>query len=72
MRWALFVTIGLYALGLLHSCLGFYRKRQIFVSLALAMVVAGFVFHTIFLASLGIQRHHFPICPSRSHFLPGR
>jgi cytochrome c-type biogenesis protein CcsB len=48
-------------LGLLHSLFGFFSKRQIFVRLALGMVGAGFLAHSIFLLSLGVQRHHFPI-----------
>jgi cytochrome c-type biogenesis protein CcsB len=61
MGWILSVTIALYSLGLLHSIFGFYQKRQIFVKIALGMVACGFVSHTLFLAWLGIARHHFPI-----------
>jgi cytochrome c-type biogenesis protein CcsB len=61
MGWLLSVTIALYLLGLLHSIFGFYQKRQIFVKIALAMVACGFVCHTLFLVSLGIERWHFPI-----------
>jgi cytochrome c-type biogenesis protein CcsB len=55
------ITIALYILGLLHSIFGFYQKRQIFVKIALGMVVSGFVCHTIFLVWLGVERRHFPI-----------
>ncbi|MBP1601028.1 MAG: ResC/HemX-like cytochrome c biosis rane protein [Acidobacteria bacterium] len=61
MNWALIVTIVFYALALLHSCLGFFQKRQIFVSLALCMVGVGFLFHTVYLVGLGLERRHFPI-----------
>jgi cytochrome c-type biogenesis protein CcsB len=61
MGWMLYATFGLYALGLLHSIFGFYQKRQIFVKIALGMVACGFVFHTLFLVFLGIERRHFPI-----------
>jgi cytochrome c-type biogenesis protein CcsB len=61
MSWTLFVTVALYSLGLLHSLLGFYQKRQIFVRIALGMVACGFVGHTLFLVTLGLQRRHFPI-----------
>src|SRR5512138_2343195 len=61
MGWTLSVTIALYGLGLLHSIFGFYRKREIFVRIALAMVACGFVFHTVSLVVLSFQRHHFPI-----------
>ena len=61
MGWTLIITAVLYALGLLHSVLGFYQKRQVFVRLALAMVSCGFVCHTLFLVVLGYQRRHFPI-----------
>jgi cytochrome c-type biogenesis protein CcsB len=61
MGWTLSITIALYGLGLLHSLFGFWRKRQIFVRIALGMVGAGFVFHTLSLVLLSIQRRHFPI-----------
>lgn len=61
MGWTLSVTIVLYFLGLLHSIIGFCRKRQIFVQIALGMVAFGFAFHTLSLILLSIQRHHFPI-----------
>jgi len=61
MGWTLSITIALYTLGLLHSLFGFYQKRQIFVQIALAMVACGFVFHTLSLVLLSVQRGHFPI-----------
>ncbi len=61
MNWILSVTIALYSLGLLHSIFGFYQKRQIFVRIALWMVVCGFVFHTLFLIVMGFERGHFPL-----------
>lgn len=61
MAWTLLITMALYTVGLLHSLFGFWRKRQIFINLALALVGAGFVTHTIFVVLLGIQRRHFPI-----------
>jgi cytochrome c-type biogenesis protein CcsB len=48
-------------LGLLHSVFGFWRKRRVFVKIALVMVAIGFGFHTIALVRLGIAREHFPI-----------
>ena len=61
MNWILWVTIALYTLGLLHSIFGFYQKRQVFVRIALGMVLCGFSLHTLFLIRLGFQRGHFPI-----------
>jgi cytochrome c-type biogenesis protein CcsB len=61
MTWYLQVTLALYTLGLMHSILGFYQKRQIFVYVALGMVVCGFLSHTVFLVTLGLERRHFPI-----------
>jgi cytochrome c-type biogenesis protein CcsB len=61
MTWYLQVTLVLYTLGLMHSLLGFYQKRQIFVYVALGMVAAGFLSHTVFVVTLGIERRHFPI-----------
>jgi cytochrome c-type biogenesis protein CcsB len=61
MNWLLSISIGLYLLGLIHSLLGFYQKRQIFVRLALGMVVCGFLCHTLFLILIGIHRGHMPI-----------
>ena len=61
MNWLLSATIALYLVGLLHSIFGFCSKRRAFVRLALGMVTAGFVCHTIFLAILGGGRGHFPI-----------
>ena len=61
MDWTLTVSIALYTLGLLHSVFGFYRKRKVFVKIAMGMVGVGFVFHTIALVLLGIARQHFPI-----------
>jgi len=61
MNWILSITIISYTLGLLHSLFGFYQKRQIFLRIALWMVVCGFGCHTLFLIRLGVQRGHFPI-----------
>ena len=61
MDLTLFITIALYILGLLHSFIGFFQKRQVFVKIALGMVAAGFLFHTLFLFLLGLERGHFPI-----------
>jgi len=61
MSWTLQITMALYTAGLLHSIFGFYRKRQLFVSLALGLVACGFVSHTLFLVQLGLVRRHFPI-----------
>jgi cytochrome c-type biogenesis protein CcsB len=61
MGWILFISIALYTLGLLHSVFGFFKKRAVFVKIALFMVGAGFIFHTIALILLGIEREHFPI-----------
>ena len=61
MKWILTLTIAFYSLGLLHSIIGFCRKRQIFVQIALGMVACGFVCHTLFLVLLGFHRGHFPI-----------
>ncbi|HYK87136.1 MAG TPA: c-type cytochrome biogenesis protein CcsB [Acidobacteriota bacterium] len=61
MSWILYITAGLYALGLLHSLFGFYQKRQVFVRVALGMVASGFLVHTWFLLMLGLQRRHIPI-----------
>jgi cytochrome c-type biogenesis protein CcsB len=61
MGWTLSITVALYTLGLLHSIFGFYQKRQVFVQIALGMVAGGFLFHTLSLIMMGIQRRHFPI-----------
>ncbi len=61
MAWILTVTIAFYSLGLLHSIFGFYKKRQIYVRIALGLVACGFISHTLFLIAIGYQRHHFPI-----------
>jgi cytochrome c-type biogenesis protein CcsB len=61
MNWILWITIALYTLGLLHSIFAFYQKRQVFVQIALWMVVCGFGCHTLFLIWLCLQRGHFPI-----------
>ena len=61
MDWFLLITMALYTLGLLHSIFGFYRKRHVFIKLALGMVGAGFAFHTLFLIQLGLRVRHLPI-----------
>jgi cytochrome c-type biogenesis protein CcsB len=61
MTWTLLISAALYVLGLLHSIFGFYRKRPVFVRLALGMVTCGFISHTIFLVFLGFRTRHFPI-----------
>jgi cytochrome c-type biogenesis protein CcsB len=61
MNWMLPAIIALYTLGLLHSIIGFYQKRSIFLQLALGMVAAGFACHSILLIRIGLQRGHFPI-----------
>jgi cytochrome c-type biogenesis protein CcsB len=60
MKLFLSVTIILYALGLLHSIFGFYQKRRVFRLLAMGMVTAGFLSHTIFLIWMGYRDGHFP------------
>jgi len=61
MGWILQGALALYAVGLLLSLVGFYRKRQLFITIALALVGCGFIAHTVFLTLLGFQRRHFPI-----------
>jgi cytochrome c-type biogenesis protein CcsB len=61
MNWTLPLIMALYALGLLHSIFGFYRKRPVFVTLALGMVSCGFLSHTIYLIVLGLHVKHLPI-----------
>ncbi len=61
MGWTLIISIVLYTMGLLYSVFGFYRKRKIFVKLALLSVGCGFLFHTAALILIGIARSHFPI-----------
>jgi cytochrome c-type biogenesis protein CcsB len=61
MVWIIAVTVAFYTLGLLHSLLGFYQKRQIFVRIALGMVTAGFASHTLVLILMGFQRRHLPL-----------
>lgn len=61
MNWTLKVAALLYTLGLLHSLLGFYRKRHILVKIALFLVACGFACHTAFLILLGLQHRSFPI-----------
>jgi cytochrome c-type biogenesis protein CcsB len=61
MEWTLPLTMGLYTLGLMHSLFGFYRKRQAFISVALAMVSLGFASHTVYLIMLGIRLRHLPL-----------
>lgn len=61
MNWFLSITIVLYILGLAYSLIGFFKKRQIFVKIALGLVACGLLFHTLFLVVLAIERKHFPI-----------
>jgi cytochrome c-type biogenesis protein CcsB len=61
MTLSLIVALALYTLGLFHSILGFFQKRQIFVKIALGMASCGFIAHTVFLILLVIQLNHFPV-----------
>jgi cytochrome c-type biogenesis protein CcsB len=61
MVWIINLTVALYAMGLLHSLLGFYQKRQIFVRIALGMVTGGFASHTLLLILIGFQKRHLPL-----------
>jgi cytochrome c-type biogenesis protein CcsB len=61
MQWTLLITISFYTLGLLHSLFGFCRKRQVFVSVALAMVGCGFASHTVHLFLQGLKVQHLPL-----------
>jgi cytochrome c-type biogenesis protein CcsB len=61
MNWVLPVTMVLYTLGLMHSIVGFYRKRQVFVNVALLLVAGAFASHTLFLLLLGFRVRHIPI-----------
>jgi cytochrome c-type biogenesis protein CcsB len=61
MHWTLSITIVFYILGLLYSLIGFFRKRQVFVKIALGLVACGFLSHTVFLVWLGHEPWHFPI-----------
>lgn len=61
MGWSLPLTMVLYTLGLMHSILGFYRKRHGFVNVALGLVACGFASHTLFLVLLALKVRHLPI-----------
>jgi cytochrome c-type biogenesis protein CcsB len=61
MTWTLKIAAGFYVLGLLHSLMGSYRKRNLFISIALALVGCGFVCHTVFLVAVALQEQHFLI-----------
>jgi len=61
MDLTLSITIAFYILGLFHSFIGFFQKRQVFVKIALAMVACGFICHTLSLILMGFRRDHFPI-----------
>ncbi len=61
MKWILSITIAFYGVGLLYSSLGFYHKRHSLLRIALGAVIGGFLFHTLFLALLGIERRHLPL-----------
>jgi cytochrome c-type biogenesis protein CcsB len=61
MVWILPVTMVLYTLGLMHSIFGFYRKKQIFVNVALVMVGCGFASHTVYLFLLTLRLRHLPL-----------
>jgi cytochrome c-type biogenesis protein CcsB len=61
MIWIIVLTAALYTLGLFHSLLGFYQKRQVFVRIALGMVTGGFVSHTLLLVLIGFQKRHLPL-----------
>lgn len=61
MDWILPTTMALYTVGLLNSLFGFYRKRQIFVRIALSLVGAGFAVHTFFLLALVVKNRRLPI-----------
>lgn len=61
MGWTLSVTTALYTLGLIYSLFGFYQKRPLFVRTAVGLAAGAFVFQTVSLALLGIERRHFPI-----------
>ncbi len=61
MEWTLLATMALYLVGLLHSFIGFYRKRKVFIQVALGLVACGFACHTVFLILLGLRVRHLPI-----------
>ena len=61
MEWTLLATMALYLVGLLHSFIGFYRKRKVFIQVALGLVGCGFACHTVFLILLGLRVRHLPI-----------
>ena len=61
MEWTLNVTVALYMAGLLNSLVGFIRKKQPFINLALILVGCGYVVHTAFLVLLGVERRRFSI-----------
>ena len=61
MFWIIAITVALYTLGVIHSLLGFYQKRQVFVRLALGMVTGGFFTHTLLLIVIGFQKRHLPL-----------
>ncbi len=61
MIYLLPITMALYALGLMHSIFGFYRKMQIFVNVALVMVACGFASHTVYLFLSTLRLRHLPL-----------
>lgn len=50
----------LYIIGVIHSAAAFVTKRTAVVKVALAVVTAAFVFHTLFLVYRGVEKSFFP------------
>lgn len=51
----------LYVLGLLHSVVAFVSKKNVFLKVAVASVIVGFVLHSGFLVYHGAEEGHFPL-----------
>lgn len=54
-------AFGFYAVGLFHSLVGFFLKKDLFVKVAVASVGVGFASHTAFLIYRGLEKSHFPL-----------
>lgn len=58
-------AFGFYVVGLFHSLVAFFSKKDLFFRVAIASVGIGFVLHSGFLVYRGVEKAHFPLTDLR-------
>lgn len=58
-------TFWFYVIGLFHTLVAFFTKKEVFFKVAIASVGTGFLLHSGFLIHRGFEKAHFPLTDLR-------